>query len=260
MNLFCRKGSDKSSNCIVKKLSDKRKQALAEREAELLDIAEQLVEAEGFANFTMDKLTANCRYSKGTVYNHFNSKEDLISALCIKSLQIETALFKHALTFAGNSRERCLAALYAYQLHAVNNPTQFMCVLTAKTPAVLEKASPERIAEQNRLARVVTDMCDDLFRAGIADGSLKAKPDLAVEQLTFAVWAMSFGTNALLISANALESLKRLNNDLATLTHANLLFDGIDWQPLSHQWDYQKSWQRIATELFDHYPLDKTEQ
>lgn len=255
MSLFCNKDSKRSDNCIVKRISAKRQQALAERESELLTIAEQLVEQEGFANFTMDKLTNNCSYSKGTVYNHFNSKEDLICALCIKSLQKELALFKHALTFEGNSRERCLAALYAYQLHAFHDPTLFMCVLTAKTPAVMEKASKDRLAEQDKLSKALTELCDGLFQAGIEDGSLKLRPGHALSGLTFATWAMSFGTNALLLSASEIEGVSRLDGQLAPLNNANYLFDGIGWQPLSDAWDYQNSWQRIATELFKECPL-----
>jgi hypothetical protein len=53
----------------------KNKQTISERQDELLVIAEQLVTEQGFANFTMDKLTAHSSYSKGTIYNHFNSKE-----------------------------------------------------------------------------------------------------------------------------------------------------------------------------------------
>lgn len=260
MNLFSKKDKDDGKEkCFVKRISTKRQQALASRELELLSIAEKLVEKEGFADFTMDKLTKNCSYSKGTVYNHFNSKEDLICALCIKSLQKETALFKHALTFEGNSRERCLAVLYAYQLHAYQDPTLFMCVLTAKTPAVMEKASSERISKQDILSKELTRLCDGLFEAGLEDGSLNLKPNAELHSLTFAVWAMAFGTNALLLSAGELDSISRLDNNLAPLNNANLLFDGIGWQPLSTDWDFANTWRRIANELFKDCPATHTE-
>jgi AcrR family transcriptional regulator len=76
----------------------KNKQTISERQDELLVIAEQLVTEQGFANFTMDKLTAHSSYSKGTIYNHFNSKEGLIAALSIKSLTIELGLFTASLS------------------------------------------------------------------------------------------------------------------------------------------------------------------
>jgi AcrR family transcriptional regulator len=254
MSLFGRnKDEQKSHNlskCIIKRVSAKRQQAIASREAELLVIAEELVDKDGFANFTMDKLTLNSSYSKGTIYNHFNSKEDLIAALCIKSLKKEICLFRHAMTFEGNSREKCLALLYAYQLHAFENSTLFMCLLSAKTPAVMEKTSAERLAIQEELAKEVTQFCDNLLISAVADGSLIVRPEVELNSLTFAIWAMSFGTNALLVSAAEIESISRLDNRFSALNNANLLLDGIGWQPLSSQHDYRETWLRIEQQLF----------
>jgi AcrR family transcriptional regulator len=251
MNLLGNKKNVNEPKCIVRRISAKRQQAIVDREAQLLVIAEQLVAKEGFANFTMDKLTANSDYSKGTIYNHFNSKEDLITALCVKSLTTELALFKQAITFKGNSREKCLAVLYAYHLHAFEDPTLFMCVLSAKTPAVIEKSSPERMAKQDALSKEVTRFCDDLFVNAVKDGSLVLKPDVELHSLTFAIWAMSFGTNALMVSAGAVESISRLDNRFAPLNNANFLLDGIGWHPLSSEWDYRGSWLRIEEELLN---------
>ncbi|MCJ8268605.1 MAG: TetR/AcrR family transcriptional regulator [Psychrosphaera sp.] len=250
MSFFCKNRSTKESKCIIRRVSAKRQQAIADREAELLVIAEQLVATEGFANFTMDKLTNSSSYSKGTIYNHFNSKEDLISALCIKSLQKELCLFKHAATFEGNSREKCLAILYAYQKHAFEDPTLFMCVLSAKTPAVMEKSSPERLERQEELSKEVTQFCDGLFTDALEDGSLVLKPGAELNSLVFAIWAMSFGTNALMVSAGALDTISRLDNRFAQLNNANLLLDGMGWHPLSDQWNYRDTWVRIEQQLF----------
>ncbi len=254
MSFFCKNQSTKESKCIIRRVSAKRQQAIADREAELLVLAEQLVGEEGFANFTMDKLTNNSSYSKGTIYNHFNSKEDLISALCIKSLQKELCLFMHAATFEGNSREKCLAVLYAYQKHAFENPTLFMCVLSAKTPAVMEKSSPERLEKQEELTKEVTQFCDGLFSDAIEDGSLVLRTGVELNSLVFAIWAMSFGTNALMVSAGAVESISRLDNRFAQLNNINLLLDGMGWHPLSDQCDYRQTWARIENQLFTNNP------
>ena len=240
---------DKQPKCVIKRISTKRQQAVAEREAQLLVLAEQLVTEQGFANFTMDKLTAHSSCSKGTIYNHFNSKEDLIAALCIKSMKIELALFEQTDSFEGNSREKCLAMLYAYQLHAFANPTLFMCVLSAKTPAVMEKASPARVTEQDLLAKDIIAHCDALFANAVADGSLRLDSGMDLNNLTFALWAMAFGTNALMVSAGSVESISRLDNRFTTLVNANLLLDGIGWQPLSSEWDYHATWARIGQSI-----------
>lgn len=238
----------KSSNADKPVLS-KRQQTIANREAELLNIAEKLVCEYGFANFTMDKLTANTNYSKGTIYNHFISKEDLITALCIKSLTAEIELFKQAMTFPGNSREKCLAVLYAYQKHAFEHPILFMCVLSAKTQAVMEKSSEQRLELEEKLSKEVTHYCDTLFGNAIEGGSLKLNCGMSAESYIFATWAMAFGTNALMVSASSVETISRLSDRIAQLDNINILLDGMGWQPLSNQFDYQDTWQRVQAML-----------
>lgn len=238
-----------TSKCIFKRFNSKRQQTLHDREVELLDIAEQLVADHGFANFTMDKLTAACSYSKGTVYNHFNSKEDLIVGLCIRCLTAEIALFEQAVCFEGNLREKCLSVVYAYQKHAFEHPTLFMCVLSAKTPAVMEKASPERLEQAEQLSKQITYYCDSLFNEAIKDGALQLHQGFELNGLTFALWATAFGTNALMITAGSVESISRLEDRIPQLDNINILLDGMGWTPLSADWDYHHTWQQIQQQF-----------
>jgi len=66
----------------------------------------------------------------------------------------------------------------------------------------------------------------------------------------FASWAMSFGTNSLLAVATNLETIQRLEMDNTLLVNVSLLMDGMGWQPLSTEFDYQQTWQRIGREIF----------
>lgn len=87
-NFGCKK-SDERKECAFSSIKTKKQQAIADREVELILLAKGIVQKEGFANLTMDKLTAASSYSKGTIYNHFCSKEDVVLALCIHSLKNE---------------------------------------------------------------------------------------------------------------------------------------------------------------------------
>ncbi|GAA0368442.1 TetR/AcrR family transcriptional regulator [Bowmanella denitrificans] len=245
--LSCNKDNER---CLFKKFKNKRQQAIAEREQELLCLAEKLMEEHGFSGLTMDKLVAACDYSKGTVYNHFSSKEDLICALCSKCMTLELELFARAITFDGNGRERVLAVCFAYWLHAVLNPTLFYCVLIAKTPAVAERASPARLEGQLALEMQLSDTCNSLFAAAVDSGDLPKPTSLPFEAFSFAAWATAFGTNALLQAASTSQLIKGLDAQQALLFNTNLLLDGMQWTPLSSQWNYQGSWQRIGKELF----------
>ena len=246
---FCDR-STTEPKCLIGKFKNKRQAAIADREQELLAIAERLMGTEGFSGLTMDKLVAACNYSKGTVYNHFSSKEDLLCALCIKGTKLGMQITKRALTFDGNSRERCFAVHFAQRIHGLSHPTLYLCMLTGKTPAVREKASPTRLKELEALEAEMPQICTQVFDDGLADGSLSVSMGVGIDSLSFANWAISFGTNALMIeAADALEA-KQLDLNYVLLFNVSIMLDGMGWKPLSHQWDYKKTWQRIATEIF----------
>jgi AcrR family transcriptional regulator len=242
--------SKESRGCPLHHRFSKKQQAIADREQELLQIAHQLVEAEGYANLTMDKLTAASPYSKGTIYNHFCSKEDVITALCNAALRHEISLFKKAELFHGSSREKALALHQAYLLSAKMQPILFNCVLTAKSPWVQEKSSPARLTVQQELEKEVTQMVDQLLQQAIDANELQPKTGATMDLMAFANWAVSFGSIALLSSASETYSIERLLGTHPFLYNLNCMLDGMNWLPLSTEWDYCQSWLRIEQEVF----------
>jgi AcrR family transcriptional regulator len=228
----------------------KSEQKKLDREQELVDLAVLILNQEGFAGLSLEKLTAKSCYSKGTIYNHFSSKEDCLSALCIRAVSSILELFKRALAFEGCSREKTVAVHYAYQLYARIEPTLFMAVLSSKSPGVREKTSRERMQIMDALEFDINNFSDAMFRNAVADGSLNIPAHLSIEVLTFSNWALSFGTNALAASASEAKAVNRLDPNTLLLQNIGILLDGMNWKPLSKDWDYQKTWQRVEKEIF----------
>jgi AcrR family transcriptional regulator len=238
---------DKSLAKMGLSKSEKKK---ADREEELVDLAVVILNEHGFAGMSLEKLTAKSCYSKGTIYNHFSSKEDCLSALCIRAVSSILVFFKRALEFNGCSREKAVAVHYAYQLYARMQPTLFMAVLSSKSPGVRDKTSVERMQLMDALEFEINNFSDAMFRNAVADGSLTIPPHLSIEVLTFSNWAMSFGTNALATSASEAKAVNRLDQNTLLLQNISILLDGMNWLPLSKDWDYQKTWQRVEDEIF----------
>lgn len=250
LKFLCDIANKEQRSCPLQQRFSKKQQAIADREQELLQIAYKLVEAEGYANLTMDKLTAASPYSKGTIYNHFSSKEDVITALCNAALRHEISLFKKAELFNGSSREKALALHQAYLLAAQMQPILFNCVLTAKSPWVQEKSSAARLTAQQELEKEVTEMVDQLLQQAIDANELQPKPGATVDLMAFANWAISFGGIALLSSASETYSIERLQGAHPFLFNLNCMLDGMNWLPQSKDWDYSQSWLRIEQEIF----------
>jgi len=219
------------------------------REEELVDLALEIIEEFGFAGLTLEKLTACSAYSKGTIYNHFISKEDCLSALCQRTVASILGLFEKAASYDGNMREKSLAVHFAYQLYARYQPISFMVVLSSKAPGVRDKTSGKRCELMDEMERKINHFSDSMFKEALAQGCIK-NTAVEIETLTFANWAMSFGTNALMCSAEEAVAVSRLNPETLLLNNINILLDGLGWQPLSTEFDYHKTWQKLETEFF----------
>lgn len=228
----------------------KKQQAILDRETELLDLAKMLVEQGGYANLTMDKLAAASPYSKGTIYNHFNSKEDVIVALCIKVITDEIALFKRIQTFEGGTREKVVAIQAATHIHTRMDPTFATTMLMAKTTWVSEKASKQRMDKLNQLEELIVDLADELITSAIEAKDLSLANAHSVDTIVFATWAMAFGSNALIVNATNSRCIERIKDRYSVLYNVNMLLDGLGWVPLSQEFDYRKTWRRVEEELF----------
>lgn len=226
----------------------KAEQKRQAREEELIDLAVEIIANEGPGSLTLEKLTSRSAYSKGTIYNHFSSKEDCLSALCCRAVSSIMTFFQQAVEFDGNLREKALAIHYAYQLYSRIHPTLFQVVLISKSPGVRDKTSDKRVECMDLLENQVNDFSDSMFQHALQQGEIN-NPHVTVETASFANWAMSFGTLALASSAAEATAVSRLDQETILLNNVNLLLDGMGWSPLSSEWDYCDSWKRIAEHL-----------
>ncbi|RLA63377.1 MAG: TetR/AcrR family transcriptional regulator [Epsilonproteobacteria bacterium] len=228
----------------------RKEQNFLDREKELIALAMEIMHKDGVSSLTMDKLTAQSDFSKGTIYNHFSCKEDILSAISITSLAELNPLFSRAVRFKGTTRERLLAVNFAYMLKAKLNPEQFMCVLSCKTSSVTEKASKQRrqlsIDKENEILSIL----NQLVKEAEMVGELVINPSQNSQLITFCNWSMSFGTLALLMHVEDSQVTKSLDLQEAFLSNINITLDGLGWKPLSSQWDYNDTIKRIEKEIF----------
>lgn len=227
--------------------TERKLQELEQREAMLLDAAHALLEEVGFSNLTLEKLAARTDFSKGTMYNHFSSKEDLLTALCVRGLQMQLAAYLRVRTFSDLSRERIMALHYAYHIYARRNPTLFMCVLSGLSPHVIEKTSAVRMNDRRDYESRITSLLDEVVKSAFEAGDIDPVDGLNVADVSFANWALSFGTTALLQTGQRSISIRRLEVPVVFRRNVTLLLDAMSWQPLSSQRDYEPTWTRLGS-------------
>ena len=81
----------------------RKQREIAEREQLILGIAAEMLVERGYLGLTMDRIAAATEYSKGTIYQHFPNKEEIVAALATES----------AARLAGNVPTRSPAATSA---------------------------------------------------------------------------------------------------------------------------------------------------
>jgi AcrR family transcriptional regulator len=223
----------------------------AEREKMILDVSRRLLLEQGFSGLTMDRLVKEVEYSKGVVYEHFKSKEDLVLALAVESMERKAAWFSRAAAFQGRDRERMMAIGVSEELFVRLNPQYFHTEQIIRMSLMAERASDERfgellVREQSCFSSVLS-----IVEAGIAAGDFKLPPSMVAPDIVFALWSHCFGAYSLMHTARdvlAVAGVTQVFTNVRQTCHA--ILDGFGWHPLTTEWDYEESYRRILRDVF----------
>ncbi len=205
--------------------------------------------AHGYAGLSMDRLAEATEYSKGTIYQHFSTKEDLVMALASQSMEQRTALFDRVAQFQGRPRERMEGVGIADELFARLYPHSFRSELIIKMADLEDRASPERRAllraHEDRCARLARSFIEDATQVGDLD------PGTSVSKVMFAIMTMVIGTHTMTSSFCSLLTQTGIVDPFASLRdNIQVLLDGFGWKPLSTEWDYTSTYRRFTQEVF----------
>ncbi|HBP16792.1 MAG TPA: TetR family transcriptional regulator [Planctomycetes bacterium] len=229
----------------------RKQREIAARHQRILAAArEQLLEG-GYLGLSMDKLAAAVEYSKGTIYQHFSCKEEVVATLALETARVRLGLFECAATFRGRPRERMLAVGIAADLFLEHFPDHFRVEQIARG-AVREKVSPERQRELASCEQRCMQICAGIVRDGVASGDLDLPAEVSPEELSFSLWSSSFGVFTIVTSgAFHLEDMGIAEPLLALRKGQNRMLDGFGWRPLTDEHDYEASAARIRAEVLD---------
>ncbi len=101
--------SSSSSTTHRSSLKERQRQ---EREALILQVAEEVLLEKGYHDTSMDEIASRVGISKGTVYLHFPSKEDLVVAIFANDAQKLTRFMDEAMASQQTAREKLVAILH----------------------------------------------------------------------------------------------------------------------------------------------------
>lgn len=230
----------------------RKQREIQQREERILEESRKLLLDEGYHGLSMDRIAETLEYSKGTIYQHFPNKEEILLALANQAMERRLDLFRRAASFRGGSRERISAVGVAAELFFRLYPHHFQVEHVLRLSSALEKTSEARrrfleSCESNCMA-ITTGIVRDAVAAG--DLELASDDARAPERLVFGLWSLTFGGYSLAVTSPALPQLGIADAPAAIRDGCNHLLDGCGWKPDSSKIDLPDLFERVTSQLF----------
>ncbi len=232
--------------------STRKQREIREREELILDVAAKMLVERGFNYLTMDRIAEAIEYSKGTVYQHFSCKEDLLATLTVRNTELRCDLFARAIEFKGTTRERMTAIGAAFDVLMTLHPERCKAETLYHASHMRAKASEVSKAELKAADQRCDDLLGNLIREAIEAGDLPLRDEATLHALHFGLWALSWGSYQIVETMEPCELVERGFADPVAALHMNQerLLDGFGWTPLSSEKDYPSVRHRVRDQLF----------
>jgi AcrR family transcriptional regulator len=230
--------------------ASRKERERAAREGLIVDHATRLLLRDGFQNLNLDELAKAIEYSKGTIYLHFETKEDLALAVATRALRERADMFERATTFTGRTRERARAIGFACCEFAVAHPDFFTVELMLKSASFWEKASEERKRQHNLQAGRCFRSMNTIVQDAIHEGDLPSS--VRSEHVVFSLIAVTIGSHIAGVNPD-IQFYCGIDQPFEVARrNQDLICDGWGWKPLLQDWDYAATDRRICQQVFTH--------
>lgn len=210
---------------------ERRQREFEARELLFLDTARKLIRDEGILALQMARLARACDYATGTLYQHFNSKEDLLVALATRRLEEHARYFCQAATWQAGTRERMFALTVADYCFARRHPGFSRLLQFAFTEVVWEGASEQRRQALQDALQPPAQAARGIVQEAIEAGDLPSHGQNA-SALMVGPWGLCAGIQSMSQTRGLLEGLGVAEPGQQLFRHAQLLLNGLGWQPL----------------------------
>ncbi len=191
----------------------------ARRRAEILDAAAKVFAEKGFSRSTMKDVADAADIAEGTIYNYFESKDDLLISLIDKLADLEARRETYAHSIDVDFRQAFHDQLAQRFAMIRDRNKLFMAIL----PEVFVSPHLRELYQQRIMIPGIRDL-EEHFRARIEHGQLKDS-DVPIVMRLFA--ALALGIEVLVLMGDT--ELQALYNDphrlVDVIMHA--AFDGI---------------------------------
>jgi len=210
----------------------RKQREIAQRHQLFLDLARDLINEEGCAAVNMDRIAELGEYSRGTVYQHFPCKEEILIEVCNGSMSYLLSLFERAREIPHSNRDRILAVMVAHNYFDLRQPHCNKIMQYTSDNGIMDKVSQENLDKHNELERNLMMVVSSIVADAIKTKELTLPKDLTAVELVFGLWSLNHGSLMLQGAEVHLNEIGITNPEQTIARICAATLDGLNWQPL----------------------------
>lgn len=210
----------------------RKQREIAEREEQILRLARPILLREGYQALSMDRLATLMEYAKGTLYNHFPNKEEIVVALAIESMELRYRLFQFGSQLSQIPRERLMGVGAACEVYMLVCRDHFEVEQWIRNSTIWEKSSSRRQELIQQCESRCMGLVLGIIQEAMLAGDLKLHDGLSPEELIFGFWSLNYGSQLIAATSPSLAKLGIADAPKAIRHHCYTLMNGFGWSPL----------------------------
>ncbi|WP_166255080.1 TetR/AcrR family transcriptional regulator [Marinobacter salicampi] len=155
----------------------------------LLKEAARLFRDKGYERTTVRDLAAAVGIQSGSLFHHFRTKEDILQAVMVETIRLNTAIMQKAVEEAGTELEKLQALIYSELESIIGQTGEAMAVLVFEWRSLSAPARKEVLALRDIYEQLWLDVLGKLASEGV----IKSDPFITRRMLTGALsWTVTW--------------------------------------------------------------------
>ena len=209
---------------------ERRQRDFEQREQLFIDAARELIREDGLLNLQMARVAERCEYAVGTLYQHFESKEDLLLEIAYLDVYTHADMIRRVVDWQASSRERIFGMAVADMIFMASKPDHFALIQYAFCEVVWRAASAARrqrvLEAQNPLVELTVRVVAGAAEAGDLDLRGQSAPEVAA-----AIWAQAIGMHNMAHADGCMDAFAVDQPYRLMCRHIQTLLNGLEWKP-----------------------------
>jgi len=172
-------------------IRERKQRDIETRRKRIMTAATDLFLRNGFSRVTLDDIAASIEFSKGTIYSHFGSKEEIFASILLDHLRSLLASLREAAAAGRTTAERLQNATRAY-VRFYRERREYFRLLFFIDHISDRQRIPAELLKSIRLVKIAClRELQNIFKAGVRSGEVGAGRSSA--QVSLILWGMLNG-------------------------------------------------------------------